>query len=177
MPAYASALGASSCLHACSSQRGVSVADSFAHLHVHTEFSMLDGAARVKDLVQAVAADGQRIFTGDTGFLWSAPVQSKRRFLIPFTASVEHSFWPSTSSAEWTPEAEEPSAIRSIHSASISPDGSTLLFSAGWTLWRQSILDVEAVPERVSSSPVSEVAHFHNTVHFRLQVADHKIRG
>ncbi len=34
-------------------------ADGFAHLHVHTEFSMLDGAARVKDLVQAVAADGQ----------------------------------------------------------------------------------------------------------------------
>jgi DNA polymerase-3 subunit alpha len=26
------------------------VADSFAHLHVHTEYSMLDGAARVKDL-------------------------------------------------------------------------------------------------------------------------------
>ncbi|MFV1998927.1 MAG: DNA polymerase III subunit alpha [Acidimicrobiia bacterium] len=33
--------------------------DSFAHLHVHTEFSMLDGAARVDDLVEAVAADGQ----------------------------------------------------------------------------------------------------------------------
>jgi len=33
--------------------------DSFAHLHVHTEFSMLDGAARVADLVKAVAADGQ----------------------------------------------------------------------------------------------------------------------
>jgi DNA polymerase-3 subunit alpha len=32
---------------------------SFAHLHVHTEFSMLDGAARVNDLVAAVAADGQ----------------------------------------------------------------------------------------------------------------------
>ncbi len=32
---------------------------SFAHLHVHTEFSMLDGAARVHDLVNAVAADGQ----------------------------------------------------------------------------------------------------------------------
>ena len=31
----------------------------FAHLHVHTEFSMLDGAARVKDLMQAVAADQQ----------------------------------------------------------------------------------------------------------------------
>ena len=33
--------------------------DQFAHLHVHTEFSMLDGAARVKDLVKAVAADNQ----------------------------------------------------------------------------------------------------------------------
>ena len=32
---------------------------SFTHLHTHTEFSMLDGAARVKDLVAAAAADGQ----------------------------------------------------------------------------------------------------------------------
>ena len=34
-------------------------ARSFTHLHTHTEFSMLDGAARVKDLVQAAAEDGQ----------------------------------------------------------------------------------------------------------------------
>jgi len=33
---------------------------SFTHLHTHTEFSMLDGAARVGDLVAAAAADGQR---------------------------------------------------------------------------------------------------------------------
>jgi DNA polymerase-3 subunit alpha len=32
---------------------------SFAHLHLHTEFSMLDGAARVKEVVAAAAADGQ----------------------------------------------------------------------------------------------------------------------
>ncbi|MDQ4097844.1 MAG: DNA polymerase III subunit alpha, partial [Actinomycetota bacterium] len=32
---------------------------SFAHLHLHTEFSMLDGASRVKDVVAAAAADGQ----------------------------------------------------------------------------------------------------------------------
>ncbi|MAG04614.1 MAG: DNA polymerase III subunit alpha [Acidimicrobiaceae bacterium] len=31
----------------------------FTHLHVHTEFSMLDGAARVDDLVSAAVADGQ----------------------------------------------------------------------------------------------------------------------
>jgi DNA polymerase-3 subunit alpha len=35
------------------------VASSFSHLHVHTEFSMLDGAARVKEVIAAAAADGQ----------------------------------------------------------------------------------------------------------------------
>jgi DNA polymerase-3 subunit alpha len=32
---------------------------SFAHLHLHTEYSMLDGAARVRDVVESAAADGQ----------------------------------------------------------------------------------------------------------------------
>ncbi|MGH9285343.1 MAG: DNA polymerase III subunit alpha, partial [Acidimicrobiales bacterium] len=32
---------------------------SFAHLHLHTEFSMLDGAARVADVVAQAAADAQ----------------------------------------------------------------------------------------------------------------------
>jgi DNA polymerase-3 subunit alpha len=35
------------------------MAESFSHLHVHTEFSMLDGAARVSEVVAAAAADGQ----------------------------------------------------------------------------------------------------------------------
>ena len=34
--------------------------DSFTHLHLHTEFSMLDGAARVTDVIAAAAADGQK---------------------------------------------------------------------------------------------------------------------
>ncbi len=32
---------------------------SFSHLHTHTEYSMLDGAARVHELVAAAVADGQ----------------------------------------------------------------------------------------------------------------------
>lgn len=32
---------------------------SFVHLHTHTEYSMLDGATRVKDLMEAVVADEQ----------------------------------------------------------------------------------------------------------------------
>ncbi len=33
--------------------------DSFVHLHVHTEYSMLDGASRIDDLLDKVAQDGQ----------------------------------------------------------------------------------------------------------------------
>ena len=41
------------------SRKEVLVGDSFTHLHVHTEYSMLDGAARVDEVVAAAAADGQ----------------------------------------------------------------------------------------------------------------------
>ncbi len=33
--------------------------DSFTHLHVHTEYSMLDGASRLDDVIHAAAIDGQ----------------------------------------------------------------------------------------------------------------------
>jgi len=33
--------------------------DSFTHLHVHTEYSMLDGASRVDDAINAAVVDGQ----------------------------------------------------------------------------------------------------------------------
>ncbi|MEW6153275.1 MAG: DNA polymerase III subunit alpha [Actinomycetota bacterium] len=47
--------------------------DSFAHLHVHTEYSMLDGASRVRDLVAAAVADGQRaIGITDHGNMYGA---------------------------------------------------------------------------------------------------------
>ena len=35
------------------------LAKSFVHLHLHTEFSMLDGAARIAEVVATAAADGQ----------------------------------------------------------------------------------------------------------------------
>ena len=35
------------------------MADSFVHLHVHTEYSILDGASRLDELIAASAADGQ----------------------------------------------------------------------------------------------------------------------
>jgi DNA polymerase-3 subunit alpha len=34
------------------------MSDSFVHLHVHSEYSMLDGAARVKPLIESAAAQG-----------------------------------------------------------------------------------------------------------------------
>ena len=35
------------------------MADSFVHLHTHTEYSILDGASRLDDLIAAAVADGQ----------------------------------------------------------------------------------------------------------------------
>jgi DNA polymerase-3 subunit alpha len=47
--------------------------DDFVHLHVHTEFSMLDGAARIGDLMAEVGRQGQRaIATTDHGYLFGA---------------------------------------------------------------------------------------------------------
>jgi len=49
------------------------VPDSFAHLHVHTEFSMLDGAARVDDLLGGAARMGMPAMAmTDHGFLFGA---------------------------------------------------------------------------------------------------------
>jgi DNA polymerase-3 subunit alpha len=47
--------------------------DQFVHLHVHTEFSMLDGAARVEDLFAEAARMGMpAIATTDHGFIFGA---------------------------------------------------------------------------------------------------------
>ena len=52
---------------------GHGAAGSFVHLHVHSEFSMLDGAARIGEAVRAVAADGQpAIGLTDHGVLYGA---------------------------------------------------------------------------------------------------------
>ena len=49
------------------------MSDSFVHLHVHTEYSMLDGAARVKDLVaKAAELEMPAIAMTDHGNLFGA---------------------------------------------------------------------------------------------------------
>ena len=46
---------------------------SFVHLHVHTEYSMLDGAARIDELLAAAAAMGMpAIATTDHGYIFGA---------------------------------------------------------------------------------------------------------
>ena len=48
-------------------------ARSFVHLHLHSEYSMLDGAARISDVVDAVASDGQpAVGLTDHGVLYGA---------------------------------------------------------------------------------------------------------
>jgi len=48
-------------------------APEFVHLHVHTDYSMLDGAARIADLVKEVANQGQKaVAITDHGYLFGA---------------------------------------------------------------------------------------------------------
>lgn len=35
------------------------MSSSFVHLHLHTEYSMLDGAARIPDVIARAVEDGQ----------------------------------------------------------------------------------------------------------------------
>ena len=47
--------------------------ESFVHLHCHTEYSMLDGAARVDELLAAAAGMGMpAIATTDHGYVFGA---------------------------------------------------------------------------------------------------------
>ena len=47
--------------------------DSFVHLHVHTEYSMLDGAARIDDLfAEAARQQMPALATTDHGYLFGA---------------------------------------------------------------------------------------------------------
>ncbi|HKN49931.1 MAG TPA: PHP domain-containing protein, partial [Actinomycetota bacterium] len=52
---------------------GLMGSDSFVHLHNHTEFSLLDGASRVRDLVGKAAALGMpAIAVTDHGVMFGA---------------------------------------------------------------------------------------------------------
>lgn len=51
----------------------MAAAGDFAHLHVHTEYSMLDGAAKIDELIAEVKAHGQRaVAMTDHGYLFGA---------------------------------------------------------------------------------------------------------
>lgn len=75
----------------------------FVHLHVHTEYSMLDGAARLDDLVNEVKAQGQSaVAMTDHGYLFGAyefwskataagikPIIGVEAYLTPGTARTD----------------------------------------------------------------------------------------
>src|SRR5438105_10665499 len=54
-------------------RRRIPLSDSFVHLHVHTEYSMLDGAARLKDLFAEASRMGMpALAMTDHGNLYGA---------------------------------------------------------------------------------------------------------
>ncbi len=72
---------------------------SFAHLHVHTEYSMLDGAARIDELLQSAAEMGMpAVATTDHGYVFGAyEFWSKaRRYGVKPIIGVEAYLTPGT---------------------------------------------------------------------------------
>src|SRR5580700_10860221 len=65
---------AAACVRAQSSVADwVKMPAEFTHLHVHTQYSLLDGAVKVKDLVKRVAAAGmQGVAVTDHGNMFGA---------------------------------------------------------------------------------------------------------
>jgi len=76
-------------------------ANSFAHLHVHTEFSLIDGICRVKPLVEAVATRGmQAVAITDIGNLFG---------LIKFySAAIAAGVKPIVGSELWVADSQSP---------------------------------------------------------------------
>jgi len=83
----------------------VGTADSFVHLHVHTDYSMLDGAARLKDLFgEAARLEMPALAITDHGNLYGAydfykqavatgikPVIGVEAYLTPGTSRFDRS--------------------------------------------------------------------------------------
>jgi len=64
--------------------------ENFVHLHVHTEYSMLDGAARVPDLMQEVARQGMpAIAMTDHGNVFGAYEFYKQAKKLALNQSLE----------------------------------------------------------------------------------------
>ena len=76
----------------------------FTHLHVHTDYSLLDGAAKIDKLVKEVAAQGQKaVAMTDHGYLFGAyefykaakkqgikPIVGLEAYLTPGTSRFDH---------------------------------------------------------------------------------------
>ena len=89
--------------------RGPTLPDSFVHLHLHTEYSMLDGASRIGEVVAAAAADGQpAVGITDHGNMYGVLRAVRRRRATP--ASSPCSAWRATSPN--TSRFDRPEALR-----------------------------------------------------------------
>ena len=71
----------------------------FAHLHLHTEYSLLDGACRIKRLLDTAQARGDKaVAITDHGVMYGAVEfykEAKKRGVRPSAASDASCFSPS----------------------------------------------------------------------------------
>jgi len=101
-----------------------------------------------------VEPGGSGVYTGDYGHLWRGSVPLGSRLPILFEAQVSNTIAVGAPAPPMpTDRGPGPTPVRVVAGPALSPDGSQILFTAAGMLWRQSLDDSDAVPERIDEGP------------------------
>jgi imidazolonepropionase-like amidohydrolase/Tol biopolymer transport system component len=101
-----------------------------------------------------VEPGGSSIYTGDYGHLWRGSVPAGSRLPILFEAQATNTNAVGAPAPPLpTYRGQGPAPVRVVAGPALSPDGSQILFTAAGMLWRQSLDNPDAVPERIDDGP------------------------
>ena len=107
----------------------------------------------------SVSPGGDQLYTGDMGHLWRVAVDGGTRFPVLFQANVEQTIATGSAPPPLSPRPQTESfPVRSVMTPAISSDGSQMLFTAGAVLWRTSLEEPNARPERITDTVASDPA-------------------
>jgi len=101
-----------------------------------------------------VEPGGTGVYTGDYGHLWRGSVPAGSRLPILFEAQVSNTIAVGAPAPPLSTYRDSGSApVRVVAGPALSPDGSQILYAAAGMLWRQSLDNPNAVPERIDDGP------------------------
>ena len=80
-----------------------------------------------------------KAYLGESGQLWQIDTGTGQRETIRFSASITMAVFPQSPPAHYVPEPHENDSPSSILAPRLSPDGSSLIFTAAGLIWQQPL--------------------------------------